>query len=293
MIIVRMSGGLGNQIFQYATARSIALKNQTDLFFDCSYFRGISYRPLLFNRFNIVGDQISPDQEDWLNEPFLWSKPKKLVFRIAQKIPLVGRRPRYIVDKPPKFNNLVMRAPSNSYLVGYWQCHEYFSDIGDILGKELRPTEKLSNRSKEIVDIINSSNSVAISVRRGDYLLPHNSNFFGVCGKQYYQDAVQYILNQQSNVKIFLFSDDIRWVKSNLKFEAPCIYVEHTAAHEKHVDLFLMSRCQHFVISNSSFAWWGAWLGMNKNKIVVAPKKWYVSPSMDDKHLVPRDWVRL
>ena len=147
--------------------------------------------------------------------------------------------------------------------------------------------------NKEVLEKIKSTEAVAVHFRRGDYTKKRVADKYGSCSVEYYKNAVEYIAEKYPNPEIFFFSDDIEWVKENLKFPYNCSYVANNTGDKSFEDLRLMSCCKHNVIANSSFSWWGAWLNNNKDKIVVAPKKWLQDSSFAQDDIVPKAWIRL
>ena len=128
-------------------------------------------------------------------------------------------------------------------------------------------------------------------MRRGDYVtLPSAKNHYKLCSLEYYKQAIEYLKNRLTKFELFVFSDDILWCKENLTFEFPVNFIESGNSQS---DLYLMSRCKHNVIANSSFSWWGAWLNSNKNKIVIAPNDWFIDETIDTSDLIPPSWVRI
>ena len=144
-----------------------------------------------------------------------------------------------------------------------------------------------------MLDRIHSCNAVSVHVRRGDYVsVAETRERHGTCSLDYYQAGFEHIAARIADPVIFVFSDDPAWVQANLKFPSPTIYVTHNVGKQNYEDLRLMSACRHFIIANSTFSWWGAWLGEGAGKIVIAPKRWGNKPDeMDDP--VPEVWVRL
>jgi len=184
-------------------------------------------------------------------------------------------------------------VPKNVFLRGYWQSEKYFIDIADILRQDLMLKSPSSRLNLELAKKIQSSLSVSLHVRRGDYahdLATHQTH--GLLPLDYYRAAINYILRLFSDASFFLFSDDIPWIKENLKIDAPHCYVDHNTPQTDFEDLRLMSLCKHQIIANSSFSWWGAWLCQNPEKVVVAPRQWY-RIEIDTRDLVPEDWIRL
>jgi hypothetical protein len=131
-------------------------------------------------------------------------------------------------------------------------------------------------------------------IRRGDYVsLKISNELHGVLPLEYYYNAIELIKKQNPNITVFVFSDDIPWVKENLKLKDKCVYVDFNSGENSVFDMFLMSLCKHNIIANSSFSWWGAWLNQNKNKIIVAPENWFAKKEMLNNDLIPDAWRKL
>ena len=174
---------------------------------------------------------------------------------------------------------------------GYWQSEKYFKNIKDEIIKSFTPIHDISEKAKQYIKEIENSNSVSLHVRRGDYV--DNTMFKGsgltITEMPYYKDAIEFINSKVENPKFFIFSDDIAWCKENFEFLEDKTFIDDTKSAID--DMVLMSRCEHNIIANSTFSWWGAWLNRNKNKIVIAPKVWY--KTNHELHLAPKEWIKL
>lgn len=179
------------------------------------------------------------------------------------------------------------------YLAGYWQSEKYFSDASEAIRADFTFRTPLSKKNAELAERVGQTNSVSLHVRRGDYVSSAKTNAtHGFCSLDYYRAAVLHMAAHIEQPEFFIFSDDMAWVKANLKIDFPCRYVDHNQGAESYNDMRLMSLCKHHVIANSSFSWWGAWLNPNPNKTVIAPRKWFANDNNVDD-LFPSDWVLL
>jgi hypothetical protein len=177
--------------------------------------------------------------------------------------------------------------------MGYWQSEKYFSEFSQQIRRDFSFCKPLSSDNEEFANEINHINAVSLHVRRGDFVNnPTTLATHGLCSLDYYRAAVQYISYRVNQPHFFIFSDDIAWTKENLEIVFPCHYVDHNQGAESHNDMRLMSLCQHHIIANSSFSWWGAWLNPSKEKIVIAPKRWFAK-QIDTRDLLPPSWVVL
>jgi hypothetical protein len=196
-------------------------------------------------------------------------------------------------DRQNGFDADVLLVEGNVYLRGFWQSWKYFSEIRSVLVRELSMTSRPNLANTLMMNRMEASCSVCIHVRRGDYWNnPHINKLFGVCPIEYYDEAIRLIKQRLSKAVFFIFSDDLEWARENLKPDRPCIFVDCNKDMSAVHDMRLMTACKHFIIANSSFSWWGAWLSTALDKIVVAPEKWRkINRPVDD--LLPDDWIKL
>lgn len=299
MIIVRLLGGLGNQMFQYATARHLSIIKKTKLKFDLSafekniYAENATWRDFQLSVFKLKAEIASKQEIENVKNahpPFI----EKLKYRLfSQNIPAY-RKPEQFEKQLFKFDTTLLSAPKNAYLTGYWQTPLYFNAIRSVLLKEFEFREIPVKDNYPFIDSIKKQNSVSIHIRRGDYISnPEYLKIHGLCTIDYYQRAIEYICKKVDNPTFYIFSDDMEWVKQNIQFVNNCVYVTNTPDKKDHFEMYLMSLCKHNIIANSSFSWWGAWLNQNNPSIVIAPKQWMGDPAIDTKDLIPSEWVRI
>ena len=290
MIIVKLSGGLGNQLFQYALGRSMAEREKTifkiDLY-SCKKQINITPRQYELSPFN-VQENFSTPQE---NEIFCGGKFNIFLRKVLNKVQFNFYLNNNIIEKKYNFNSSVLNLKGSCYLDGYWQTEKYFFDIKNIIKSEFTLKEKYNNLNVQLVEKIVNCNSVSIHIRRGDYISDQKiNNYHGVCSLDYYHKAINLISKKYSDLTFFIFSDDLKWCKKNLKINWPVVFIEGNKNYE---DLILMSKCHHNIIANSSFSWWGAWLNNNPDKIVIAPKQWFVNKSINTEDLIPESWIKI
>lgn len=271
MNTVRLMGGLGNQMFQYAFG--VLLGKNTK--YDISWFDESKGNP-----------DITPREYElnfWNINPKLINKdPGKLFgfIRIKQK---------HVFEYPCNIYNPKLLKSKNCIFEGYFQVARYYEPIRNILLKDFVPKNKPNSKNQKMLDLIQSSTSISIHVRRGDYIkLQH---IHGLCDLEYYKKSIEYITKHVDNPHFFIFSDDIQWVKDNLKLDYPCEFIYFNHGRDSAWDMWLMANCKHNIIANSSFSWWGAWLNQNTDKIVIAPKHWKADGSKTD--IVPTNWKRM
>ena len=288
MIITKLIGGLGNQMFQYAAGRRAAHTNQTELKLDTSWFKnpnGAIQRDYLLNVFNIEEAFAS---EEKLNK-FRGARQNVLIKLIASYY----KRP-YVKQRFSYFDKNILKVNDNTYLDGYWTSEKYFKDIEEIVRKEFTFKDKPDAVNQKMINSIKNCDSISIHIRRGDYIFDETTNkYHGVCGLDYYSNSVAMIVKKVKNPYFFIFSDDIKWVKQNLHLKFPCVYVDYNIGKKDYEDMRLMSNCHHNIIANSSFSWWGAWLNQYKNKIIIAPKKCFRDKSIDTTDLIPQPWIKI
>lgn len=294
MIIVKLAGGMGNQMFQYAAGRYLSEKHQTTLKLDVSYLldrttqRDFVYRDYDLNLFNVQENFAQPNEVVRLGK---YSKVGRVIYTLRQKLnPTI---PVYVRENPFHFDSRFFYIPAHAYIEGHWQSEKYFKDIEPIIRKEFTFRDGLDERGHEMAKKIKDVNSVCVNVRRGDYVSnPAANRHHGVCDADYFARASRMIAERIHNPHFFIFSDDIEWCQDNLRFGYPSTVVTQDYTGKKYGQkLHLMTLCKHFIIPNSSFGWWAAWLNPNPDKIVIAPLQWYHNPRMDSRHLVPPEWV--
>ncbi|MBN2301303.1 MAG: alpha-1,2-fucosyltransferase [Lentisphaerae bacterium] len=289
MVIVKLMGGLGNQMFQYAAGRNLAHRLRTRLQLDVSLYPTQSFRTYRLHHFNIQENIISKHDL----QRFVARASKVSFFeRIGLK-----QRSMVISEKPvPTFVPAVFSAQGHVYLRGFWQSEHYFSEIAPIIRKEFTMKTEPQGINKDFLQNITETQSVALHVRRGDYVTNSTTNqFHGVCSLAYYQTAVRLITQQVREPHFFIFSDDAEWTRKNIQSDCPMTFVAHNHT-EPQEDLRLMRHCKHFIIANSSFSWWGAWLSEYSDKIIIAPRQWFRDAASDTyttMYLKPESWIQI
>lgn len=292
MIISKIIGGMGNQMFQYAAGRALSLEYDQPLRLDVSGFANYGlHQGFELQRVFYCQSEIADESEvrNILGWPFSPGIRKQL----ARKSLALFRSKGFIVEPHYHYWPEIKNVPPNCYLDGYWQSEKYFQDAASVIRVDFTFKTPLANRNAEIVEHIGQQNSVSLHIRRGDYATDSNTNAtHGLCSLDYYRNAIQYVAERIKHPFFYIFSDDIAWVKDNLKMNLPCQYIDHNRGAESYNDMRLMSLCRHHIIANSSFSWWGAWLNPRPEKIVIAPQKWFANNN-NIKDLFPQGWVTL
>lgn len=291
MIIVKLMGGLGNQMFQYAAARRLASLHNTSVKLDLSFFGkdvpGILPRSYALVPFAIHAEPATDQEIANLYEPQAGT-----IKRFARLMNPCYRR-IHIREQYFHFDSSILELTDNIYLDGYWQSEKYFRDIDGIIRQDFKINTVLDSLNRQAIEEIEATESVSVHIRRSDYISNSSaSKILGACPIDYYQKAIDFITVRVCNPKFYIFSDDIDWAIKNIKIQHPTTFVNNNSDKE-HEDLRLMSLCKHNIIANSSFSWWGAWLNSNPDKIVIAPANWFKTTGYDTRDLLPKSWVQL
>ncbi len=278
MIAIRLIGGLGNQMFQYAAARALAKCSNTNALLDLTWFNQDFNADTTPRHY-----ELSCFSLDKFTSKYKGTTRGKIQRSLAKKY----TEPHFHYD--PNFKHL----PKNTVLSGYFQSEKYFSDIRGILLEDFSWVKEPNGKNIDLFKQITSDSlSVSVHVRRGDYVLNENAaKFHGLTGVDYYKAAVKEMTKQVKKPNLYVFSDDPDWCKKNLRFTQPTTYISHNTDGSE--DMRLMKMCKHNIIANSSFSWWGAWLNTNPYKIVVAPKQWFSHSESNTKDVIPGSWHKL
>lgn len=293
MIIIKIFGGLGNQLFQYAIGRKLSILHNTKLLFDISDFNKYENMTKIgigIKKFNInfqVAKRKDLDLVFFIKKKLIITLIKKISSRLFSYINNLFRKNYFYETNYFKFYEKYILY-KNAYFHGFWQNEKYFSDIRKTLVKEInfRPTKK---KHSCLLNLIKNKNSVAVHIRRGDKTLEKNKKMFPLLGINYFIESMNYMQKNLRKPFFLFFSDDISWVKVNI----PKSYSGHfVSGFSETEDLISMKSCKHNIISNSTFSWWAAWLNVNKNKIIVCPKKW---ATINNKPFNPSlsQWIKI
>jgi len=279
MIIVKLQGGLGNQMFQYAAGKSLALKNKTNFKLDLSDYIDNEERSYRLKFFNI--EESLATEKEINSYKNIWNK-------LINKFRHWHER-SVITHNSYGFESDLLKVGGNAYLDGYWQNEKYFSNYAVPIKKDFTLKSDLSKNAKMLLNKINNCDSVSLHIRRGDYLTNKKFNqIYKNLDINYYLSAIKRINASHSESIFLIFTDDGEWAK---KLSLPCTTILVSDYKlEDYEELYLMSQCKHNIIANSTFSWWGAWLNKNQGKIVVAPKKWYKTQIYAEKNLLLPDW---
>lgn len=288
MVLFQIKGGLGNQMFCYAAARSFEVVTGKTVRYDYE------------SPYRYVQGYFSLDcfaaEIPFANRFELWKrKPKVKVERVLYEL-LGWNTRKYLVNERKEFSYdpEMYAIQDGAYVTGFWQAEQYSMRIEQVIRKDFQFREPAKEVNLEVLERIKSVNAVSIHVRRADYVsVAATNSLHGVCSLEYYQSAIDYMDSNLDNPFYFVFSDDLSWCRENLNLGNRAFLVAGNSGRKDFEDLRLMSNCKHHIIANSSFSWWGAWLNPLTSKIVIAPRQWMTNPAIDTTDLIPGSWHRM
>jgi hypothetical protein len=292
MIISHLLGGLGNQMFQYAAGRTLSSKLSEEFRLDISDFSSYGlHQGYELNRIFGIKTPVVTKLE--LQKMLGW-RSNQLAKKVLKRnlfTPLRGNR---LVFEPHfHFWDGLTSVTSDAYLYGYWQSEKYFQEAQKLIREDFAFQAPLDSRNQELQKKIDGSAAISLHIRRGDYISSTaNQKVFHTLPAAYYRDAMKLLADKVTNPHFYIFSDDIERVKNQFSIDHPITYVDHNRGNDGYLDMRLMSYCQHHIIANSSFSWWGAWLNPSPEKIVIAPSKWF-NNHFNDADLLPNQWRRI
>ena len=276
-VISEMTGGFGNQLFAYATAYAVAKENKADLYIDTYMSDNGMTRELGITKLKIeYKDRISYlYKKDFINRAFFNKVRRRFAIGFGTKI--CKEKGNFI------YHPEIMKQEKDVLLIGYWQSDKYFQKYQDELRELFQPQEEYSEAAKELMEIVKQDNTVAVHIRRGDYL-DSDLNLT----MDYFREAFSRVEKLVENPVYCFFSDDIQWVKENFGEQENFRFISGSREIGYFEEFFVMSACAHQIISNSSFSWWAAYLNSNSNKVVIAP---IVSFWRGDFY--PESWIKI
>jgi hypothetical protein len=297
VIIVKIFQGLGNQMFQYAYGYARSKDLGTELKIDTSYYQsysevtqfGYTYkRDFGLNRFNIEAKEATITELNGV----LYPRAKSLRGKISNKYRQLStnyNKKFYVKEPDYSFDKRLLQIVDNTYVEGYFTDERYFAKYRDGLIKQFALLNPPNEKNNAILNQMEMENSVCISIRRTNFL---NNPLMGTCGEAYYYKAMDEMASKIPNPVFYVFSDDNNWVSSFFKSGYNCVFMQHNYP-DFYEDFRLMQKCKHHIIPNSTFPWWAAWLSNYENKLVIAPKYWLNSNTIDYSRFVPGDWIRI
>jgi len=277
MLIINLTGQFGNQMFQYALGRHLQLQGRKVAYYSGYYRQHPNHDLALPRVFGLNLPQATTNQVLSCRED-----RHRFIDRLRRKV--LGRHEHVFTEvgtgslafKPEVFKF------KRGLVDGYWQSEKYFLPIAETIRKDFT-FMGVSDRNQELAKSMRDCISVSVHVRRGDYL-----GAFPVMNEDYYEPAMHYFADKFDDVHFFVFSNDMAWCKEHLSAKK-ITFVDWNTGKESPYDMWLMSQCQHNIIANSSFSWWGAWLNPNEGKVVIAPKVWFYHEETPDVYC--NDWI--
>ena len=265
LVVVQLSGGMGNQMFQYALYLQLKALGKNVKIDDVTEYEGRNARPIRLSVFDAKYETPTETEMKCLTDSYL-----DLVSKIRRK--LTGRKTAEYMEKSQRFDSQVLEL-NRAYLVGWWQSEKYFASIKEkvkeaFVFRSMELSEKMQNYEKQMKE----SNSVSIHIRRGDYLQV-DEVYGGICTDEYYAKAMEQMQEEVCDCHFFVFTNDVPWAKEHYTQDNVTI-VEGNDEDAGYIDMYLMTQCKHYILANSSFSWWGCYLNPSKNKKVIAPAIW-------------------
>lgn len=279
-------------MFQYAVGRALSLARGVPLLLDTRDFEGYTlHNGFELHRIFNIDAQLENARD--VRQVLGWRAFGPLRRKLFHKRFVRFRGKSLFVDSLSNHRYHLADMPDTCYLMGNWQSERYFAQVADTIRADFSFKVLPSGRNAELAELIGKTTAVSLHVRRGDIASnPASLAFHGLCSLDYYRQAIEYVAAKVAKPEFVIFSDDMDWVRENLHVDYPCHYVDHNMGLESYNDMRLMSLCHHHIIANSSFSWWGAWLNPRKDKIVVAPERWFAA-EFDSTDIVPSSWKRM
>lgn len=283
MLIIKVLGGLGNQMYCYGLYRKYQTLGKTAKLDISGYIDDYKIFPYELDRiFNVKTCYADANEINQMNDK------TNIIYKILRKLRVIKRK---CINVDPKNQYLPKVFDfDNVYLNGYWSSFDYFTGIESLLKKEFTFKLPLDMRNAKIVEEFQSSNSVAIHVRRGDYL--QYKNIYEILTENYYNKAIRYINERIENPSYYCFSNDIDWCQKNLECNN-ITFIDWNKGEDSFRDMQLMSLCKHIIVANSTFSIWAAWLNSNSTKIVIRPKDFFSDITYKTDHYWPDEWVSI
>lgn len=285
-MIVRMSGGLGNQMFQYAFARALQEKRGGDLCLDLNFYFSHSERIFALDQYAV--------HYTALKNYIGYNKIRKYV----QRLPIISAMLGIHKEKREYQIDTNIYKYHYKYYTGYWQNVQYFRGKKEMLKKELTYIGEITPVQGKLADRMENEESVAVHVRRGDYRSERYINVYYQQKEKYYRNAIKYIQerNDKKEIKIYFFSDDIKWCREVFGDIDNAEFIDAQMSGSPHIDMMLMRKCKYIIMANSTFSWWAAWLSDRVDSVVITPQYWFCSKKRNDKvlaALIEPEWIVL
>lgn len=285
MIIARITGGLGNQLFQYAAGLALAERLGSELKLDLSFYKNHGLRTVELDQFNTRITEASEEE----CAPFV---QQHLLKRVFYRLVPPYRRPVY---KQPGFgyDPFFEKAKDGKYLKGYWQSWKFFHPIEEQIRRQYQLKPASTEHLREMADTFRTEKTISVHIRRGDYKNPEALAYHGILSPSYYNQALKRMQQLHPDAQVLFFSDDMDWVLQNIQTEMPHRFITNIITRNAIEDFYLMQHCQHHIIANSSFSWWAAWLNPSAEKTVIAPQSWFAYGGNETRDILPPSWIRI
>lgn len=283
--VTALTGGLGNQMFQYAVGRALAARYDAPLLLDTRGLMHDALRSYALSHFRVNAEVAT--------EPDMPRELGRIGRRLYRLPRWLTRQTRY-VEKGFAFDPGIVALKAPVHLAGNWQSEKYFADQRNLIRSDFQLREPFTNDRRAIADMIAERPTVSVHVRRGDYVNnPATNAYHGTCEPAWYEQARRAMEERVAAPAYMVFSDDPDWTRANLPSFAAARFVDPSTDGRDEQDMHLMALCHHHIIANSSFSWWGAWLNPRADKVVLAPRHWFRAGKHDTRDLLPENWVRL
>lgn len=289
MIVTKLCGGLGNQMFQYAMARRLALDHEAPLYLDLRDFVSDPLRDYRLAHLRIQAE-IATSAILRHFAAGSWRTWRGLR-RLAPYIPVRGKVRQ---ERDFAFDPAALECRPPIYLSGFWQSERYFASVADHIRTDFQLNQPMTADREALAARMRATQSVSLHVRRGDYVTnAHTNAYHGVMPIEWYQRAMAMMAEAQEQPTFFVFSDDPAWVRDNMSAPWPMEFVDPDPDGREFEDMHLMACCRNHITANSSFSWWGAWLNPRLDKRVIVPRRWFDQGGQPTTDLIPREWFRL
>lgn len=289
-IIVNLAGGLGNQLFQYSAGQALSVRNKLPLFLNLEFFEKSRDRKYELEQLRITANILPRDQRIQMK----YQPRRTRALRNALALLSRPRHVHYVHELSPGYDHRLLQLNGPVILNGWFQSEKYFFGISDILNAEFQLKDAAGLEMHPFYRNMQCENAVSVHVRRGDYYSnPAYQKLYGPFPFRYYEEAFRRIQEYVRNAHFFIFTDEPDWVKENMPIDHPHTLIENTGGRSAAMDLMCMAACRYFIIANSTFSWWAAWLSTFKDKIVIAPKRWFYLDDYPDNDLLPPKWITI
>ena len=283
--IIALNGGIGNQMFQYAFARMLEFEKNCEVEFDVGFYKKTSDRTVELTKYD-TGNYVYKDHVIY-----------NMVRRVFQRIPFLS----WVAGTYKEYDQFEVDRRVYKYdykfYYGYWQNIRYYSDIKNSLRERLRYVGEISEPTQRLKNVIKNSNSVAVHIRRGDYL--NGKSIYHILDREYYLKAINRAclelgITDRNELNLYFFSNDIEWCRNNFADLKNAVFVDKSISKSEHIDMMLMKDAKCLIMANSTFSWWSAWLSERPDKIIIAPDRWFCDDNLNNKAkraLIPEEWI--